>query len=284
MEIGTVVTFVQVHGGYIGRGIAGRKWRISRASTGWLLEFRDPGDKAPRLVGSHPTVEDAVAAAGVDSTIVPAGPRTRSDRQNSATPHHFGDCNNADARRERHDAREAAILLREEAMDTREATYALRQDGARNVLAQAEVRDEQADGRDQAADRRDLAANALAFIRNDDPYGAASEDRQAAARDRSDSRVRPRIVRRRPSRAHHRRRLRSCAVGSRQSLPTDVSPARRRRWAGKYVPSDRHGVPMPPPRTTRSPAYRAPDAPCRAAGQRRTACPPSRRCRARFRR
>lgn len=52
----TPVQFTDTHGSYSGDGLHGREWHITRALTGWRLEFRDPGDTEPTYAGTHPTL------------------------------------------------------------------------------------------------------------------------------------------------------------------------------------------------------------------------------------
>ena len=78
MGISTRVMFVEVHGGYIGRGSNGRRWRITEAPHGWLLEFRDDGDTAPTNAGVHGTVAAAAAAAGTGSGVADSSRSSRT--------------------------------------------------------------------------------------------------------------------------------------------------------------------------------------------------------------
>lgn len=55
--------FVQEGSVYIASTPGGREWRISQELTGWRLEFRDSGDKAPTNAGVHPSVEAAMKEA-----------------------------------------------------------------------------------------------------------------------------------------------------------------------------------------------------------------------------
>lgn len=58
------IEFVERHGAYTGTGKGGRQWRITRAVTGWRMEFRDDGDTAPTNAGVHASLEAAQAEAG----------------------------------------------------------------------------------------------------------------------------------------------------------------------------------------------------------------------------
>ena len=49
---------------YTGTGLAGRRWRITRAPAGWRLEFRDPGDEAFTYAATHATIFAAQSEAG----------------------------------------------------------------------------------------------------------------------------------------------------------------------------------------------------------------------------
>jgi hypothetical protein len=57
------IDFQESDGTYTGTGRFGRQWRITRAFTGWRLEFTDPGDTAPTNAGVHATVTAAQAEA-----------------------------------------------------------------------------------------------------------------------------------------------------------------------------------------------------------------------------
>lgn len=57
------IEFVEDGGTYTGTGKGGRKWVISRAFTGWRMEFRDNGDTVATYAGVHPSVEAAQAEA-----------------------------------------------------------------------------------------------------------------------------------------------------------------------------------------------------------------------------
>jgi hypothetical protein len=54
-----VIEFDEQQGTYAGVGTHGRQWCISRTSTGWRLEFRDPGDIVATYAGTHATVAAA---------------------------------------------------------------------------------------------------------------------------------------------------------------------------------------------------------------------------------
>ncbi|CAN5666766.1 hypothetical protein BH10ACT10_BH10ACT10_21780 [soil metagenome] len=47
------IEFAARGGSYVGTGRGGRAWRISATSTGWRLDFRDPGDESPTYAGTH---------------------------------------------------------------------------------------------------------------------------------------------------------------------------------------------------------------------------------------
>jgi hypothetical protein len=47
------IEFADRSGSYVGTDRGGRSWRISATSTGWRLDFRDPGDEAPTYAGTH---------------------------------------------------------------------------------------------------------------------------------------------------------------------------------------------------------------------------------------
>jgi hypothetical protein len=48
-----MIDFHKYDGTYSGLGLHARIWRITPTLTGWRLEFRDPGDKAPTNAGVH---------------------------------------------------------------------------------------------------------------------------------------------------------------------------------------------------------------------------------------
>jgi hypothetical protein len=54
-----MIEFHEQQGTYSGVGTHGRTWCISRTSTGWRLEFRDPGDLAATYAGTHVSVAAA---------------------------------------------------------------------------------------------------------------------------------------------------------------------------------------------------------------------------------
>lgn len=62
------VDFLEDDGVYTSAGNLGRRWRITRAFTGWRLEFIDPGDTAMTNAGVHATVAAAQAEANTPST------------------------------------------------------------------------------------------------------------------------------------------------------------------------------------------------------------------------
>lgn len=57
------VAFVECNDGFWGNGARQRRWHITKAVTGWRLEFRDPGDDAPTFAGIHATLEGAMREA-----------------------------------------------------------------------------------------------------------------------------------------------------------------------------------------------------------------------------
>jgi hypothetical protein len=57
------VVFQEYNGTLIGIGERGRRWRVAHSSTGWRLEYRDPGELTATYVGTHPSREAAVARA-----------------------------------------------------------------------------------------------------------------------------------------------------------------------------------------------------------------------------
>ena len=62
------IDFRESAGVFTGTGDVGRRWRITRALTGWRLEFIDPGDAAPTNAGVHVSVAAAEAEANTQST------------------------------------------------------------------------------------------------------------------------------------------------------------------------------------------------------------------------
>lgn len=62
------IDFTENQGVFTGTGRLGREWRITRAFTGWRLEFTDPGDTAQTNAGVHATVAAAQAEANTPST------------------------------------------------------------------------------------------------------------------------------------------------------------------------------------------------------------------------
>ena len=65
------IEFLEVEGVYAGVGTSGRQWRITRAVTGWRLDFTDPGDTAPTNAGLHVSV----AAARIEANTPPSTAR-----------------------------------------------------------------------------------------------------------------------------------------------------------------------------------------------------------------
>ena len=54
-----VIEFRHYEGTYSAVGLNGRLWRITPATTGFRLEFRDPGDVTATYAGTHATVARA---------------------------------------------------------------------------------------------------------------------------------------------------------------------------------------------------------------------------------
>lgn len=54
-----LIEFVHRSGSYIGTGRGSRAWRITHKSSGWCLEFRDPGDAESTYAGTHASMEAA---------------------------------------------------------------------------------------------------------------------------------------------------------------------------------------------------------------------------------
>lgn len=54
-----VIVFGGGPSAYHGVGLRGREWSISPSLTGWLLQFRDPGDNAWTYAGTHATLQHA---------------------------------------------------------------------------------------------------------------------------------------------------------------------------------------------------------------------------------
>ena len=67
------IDFQESRGVLTGTGRFGREWRITRAFTGWRLEFTDPGDTAPTNAGVHVTR----AAARAEANTPPSTSRRR---------------------------------------------------------------------------------------------------------------------------------------------------------------------------------------------------------------
>jgi hypothetical protein len=61
------IEFQETAGEFRGTGSSGREWRISRALTGWRLEFTDPGDLAATFAGVHSTLSAAKTEASTPS-------------------------------------------------------------------------------------------------------------------------------------------------------------------------------------------------------------------------
>jgi hypothetical protein len=57
------IDFHESEGVFRGTGRSGREWRITRAVTGWRLDFTDPGDATPTFAGVHVTVTAAMTEA-----------------------------------------------------------------------------------------------------------------------------------------------------------------------------------------------------------------------------
>ncbi len=58
------VEFVEANGGYTGMGNHGREWRVTRVTTGWLLQLRDEHDTLPTNAGIYSSLEAAQSEAG----------------------------------------------------------------------------------------------------------------------------------------------------------------------------------------------------------------------------
>jgi hypothetical protein len=67
--LGVSIDFRENDGVYTGSGSSGRRWRITRAFTGWRLEFIDPGDSVPTYAGVHVSVAAAQAEANTPPTM-----------------------------------------------------------------------------------------------------------------------------------------------------------------------------------------------------------------------
>jgi hypothetical protein len=63
MPTPVTIDFLENNGAYTGTGKGGRQWRITRALTGWRMEFRDPGDTVATYAGVHVSVKAAQAHA-----------------------------------------------------------------------------------------------------------------------------------------------------------------------------------------------------------------------------
>lgn len=58
------IAFTEGPDGYRGTGARAREWHITRALTGWRLEFTDPQDDAATFAGVHRTLAEAQMEAG----------------------------------------------------------------------------------------------------------------------------------------------------------------------------------------------------------------------------
>lgn len=90
------------------------------------------------------------------------------------------------ALRETLERREAGLNEREVDAAAREARVNDRADDIKEVLADADRRDERADARDLVADEREHAASLDAFVHPNDQHDAAMKARRSSAIDRSD--------------------------------------------------------------------------------------------------
>ena len=57
------IDFHERDGVHTGTSDSGRRWRITRAFTGWRLEFIDPGDSEPTNAGVHVSLSAAQVEA-----------------------------------------------------------------------------------------------------------------------------------------------------------------------------------------------------------------------------
>ena len=53
------IRFSNNYGTYSGLDAHGRRWLINPSTTGWRLEFMDPGDQSPTYASTHATMRDA---------------------------------------------------------------------------------------------------------------------------------------------------------------------------------------------------------------------------------
>ena len=58
-----LIEFVHRSGSYIGTGRGSRAWRITHKSSGWCLEFRDPGDAESTYAGTHASIGGSPAGS-----------------------------------------------------------------------------------------------------------------------------------------------------------------------------------------------------------------------------
>ncbi len=59
------IAFAEVSDGHWGEGPDQRRWHITRAFTGWRLEFLDPTDETATYAGTHSTLDRAKLEAEV---------------------------------------------------------------------------------------------------------------------------------------------------------------------------------------------------------------------------
>ena len=67
------IDFQETNDVHRGTGHFGRQWLITRAFTGWRLEFTDPDDTTATFAGVHPTV----TAAKTEANTPPSTRRRR---------------------------------------------------------------------------------------------------------------------------------------------------------------------------------------------------------------
>ncbi len=79
------IDFREAGGVYSGVGTMGRRWRITRAVTGWRLDFMDPGDTAPTNAGLHASVSAAQTEANTPPSTTG---RRRTQRPRDLRPGH----------------------------------------------------------------------------------------------------------------------------------------------------------------------------------------------------
>jgi hypothetical protein len=60
---GQVIVFTGDRSAFHGTGVGGREWLTQPATTGWVLRFRDPGDRTWTYAGTYAGFEQACAEA-----------------------------------------------------------------------------------------------------------------------------------------------------------------------------------------------------------------------------